>query len=217
MPDLLLPKWEAPLTAEEEAELVLRMRAGDIRARDQLVESQLPWLMVISKKYTCHHMPLPDLFQHAVLELLNCLETFDPSIARLSTYISRPLAWRLSRLVKCSRLIHRPYIVQPKYRQQHAEARQVNAFAEGGDRLLTDGRRPPDEILAEIEEQEHVRGRLHDAIARIEDPRRQRVIRCRLAGQTLSQIGLTEGITREAVRQHERKGLALLRDYLGAA
>lgn len=214
--EILLPPWEAALTPEEEAALVQRMRAGDQRARELLVESQLPWLKVISKKYKCRHMPLPDLFQQAVIELLNCLETFDPSVARLTTYLARPIRWRLFRLVKCCRLIYLPYVTQPHYADQHAQARQVNAFASADEQLLSDGRGAPDEILADAEDREHRRGQLHDAIARLE-PRRQRIIRCRLSGQTLAQIGRSEQLTRERVRQLERASLLQLRELLETA
>lgn len=217
MHDLISPDWNGPLTSEEEAELVHRMRAGDLRARDLLIESQLPWLKVISKKYTCRHFPLPDLFQHTVIELLNCLETFDPRVARLTTYLARPIRWRLFRLVKCCRLIHLPYVAQPKYVEQHAQARQMQAFTEGAEHRIPDGRHAPDEILAEAEEQEHIRGRLHDALAKISNPRQQRILRCRLAGQTLAQIGRSEQLTRERIRQIEADALDQLRELLEAA
>lgn len=215
MPDLLMPDWEQ-LTAEEEAELAGRMQAGDREARDRLVLSQYPWLKTIARRYVRRHFPLPDLFQHAIIELMQCLETFDPGKGRLSTYIASPLGWRLYRLIKCHRLIYRPYKVMPAYREQHEKARRVGEFGEDAQDLFSDGRESPDNVVAEAEQHEHERGMLHDAIAQIQDPRRQRILRRRLAGQTLAAIGKTEQITREAVRQHEKKALQQIRQLLAA-
>lgn len=214
MPDLLMPKWE-PLTREEEAELAKRMHAGDQAARDRLVLSQHPWLKLIARKYVCPHWPLPDLFQIAILEVLKCLATFDPKKGRLCTYIERPLRWRLHRYVKCDRIIHRPY--RPRFLKEFLAAGKVGAMSEDAARLWADGRPSPDELLADVDEREHERGRLQDAISQIKDPRRQQIIRFRLAGHTLEKIGRTLQITREAVRQHEMRALEFIREVLEAA
>lgn len=207
----LLSRCRIRLTAEEEAQLAQRMHAGDRQARDLLVESVLPYIARLASRYIRPGFELDDLFQVGVATLLYSLESFDPAQGRLTTYCEQPVTWRLYRHVRTQGLIYRPYIMQPNYAEQHQRAATVGGLPEDAGRLIP----APDEDLAELEEQEHDRGRCDDALATLPQFT-QRVFRRRLAGHTLKAIAADEQVTRECIRYHEQKAIRTIRQLVAA-
>jgi RNA polymerase primary sigma factor len=77
------------LSREEEHNLGLRAKAGDIEARNKLVEHNLRFAVMIAKKYVgrCRVMDLLDLIQEGNLGLMNAAKKFDPEKGyRFATY-----------------------------------------------------------------------------------------------------------------------------------
>jgi len=89
--------YKIRLTREEEADLVARMRAGDVAAKQALVESCVPWMRKLARRACADQQQLDDLTQVAIVALIECLEDFDPGRARLTTYAVRPAIWRMRR------------------------------------------------------------------------------------------------------------------------
>lgn len=75
------------LSAEREVELAKRIEAGDMQARNELIESNLRLVISIARNYQGRGLPLPDLVQEGNRGLLRAVEKFDYRRGfRFSTY-----------------------------------------------------------------------------------------------------------------------------------
>lgn len=66
-----------PLTREAEGKLALRIREGDLEARNELVTSNLRFALDVAKRYQGRGVPLGDLISAANLGLLEAAKRFD--------------------------------------------------------------------------------------------------------------------------------------------
>jgi RNA polymerase nonessential primary-like sigma factor len=75
------------LSASEELDYALRMKHGDLVARDILITHNLRLVVYVAKRYLGRGLPLLDLVEEGNLGLMHALEKFDPDRGfRLSTY-----------------------------------------------------------------------------------------------------------------------------------
>ena len=79
-----------PLRAEEERAYLEQAAAGDLAARNQLIEHNLRLVAHIIKKYYAAAGDQDDLISIGVIGLIKAIRTFDPSKnTRLATYAAR--------------------------------------------------------------------------------------------------------------------------------
>lgn len=79
-----------PLSAEEEAEYIRRLEAGDPDARNVLVERNLRLVAHIAKKYSNTGIDPDDIISIGTIGLMKSIETFKPGKSvRLGTYAAR--------------------------------------------------------------------------------------------------------------------------------
>jgi RNA polymerase primary sigma factor len=77
------------LTHRQEVALSRRAKAGDERARQELIEKNLKLVVSVAKKYRGYGLPFEDLIQEGNIGLMKAVEKFDPERGfRLSTYVT---------------------------------------------------------------------------------------------------------------------------------
>ncbi len=79
-----------PLTAAEERECLEKWKAGDLAARDVLIERNMRLVAHISKKYNGDGRDLDDLISIGTIGLIKAVRTFDPGKnSKLATYAAK--------------------------------------------------------------------------------------------------------------------------------
>ena len=89
------------LSAEQEINLARRIQAGDLHAKDILVESNERLALDVAKHYQTASMPLEDLFQEGMIGLITAAGRFDPARGcRFSTFAVFWIRQAISRAVE---------------------------------------------------------------------------------------------------------------------
>ncbi len=86
--DSYIPKYKN-YSSEEQIDLVKRAQKGDKWAEDQLVGTNLRFVIMIAKQYIGQGIPFEDLISEGCIGVLKAIEHFDPKIGtKLLTYAS---------------------------------------------------------------------------------------------------------------------------------
>jgi RNA polymerase primary sigma factor len=98
------------LTAQEERDLSVRVRDGDLAAREQMIRANLRLVVSIAKTYTRRGLSLLDLIEEGNVGLVKAVERFDPAEGcRFSTYGAWWIKQSIRRaLVNTSRTVRVP-------------------------------------------------------------------------------------------------------------
>ncbi len=82
--------FEKPLSEQEEKEMLIRSRNGDIEARNILVEKNMRLVAHMIKKYACAEKDTHDLISVGTIGLIKAVNTFNPDKKiRLATYAAK--------------------------------------------------------------------------------------------------------------------------------
>lgn len=99
-----------PLKPDQEADLALRIRRGDLQARNELVTANLRFVVSVAKQYQNLGVPLDDLINEGNIGLIRAAERFDPT--KGFKFVSFAVWWIrqaiLSFLVDKSRMVRLP-------------------------------------------------------------------------------------------------------------
>ena len=99
-----------PLEPDQEADLALRIRRGDLQARNELVTANLRFVVSVAKQYQNPGVPLDDLINEGNIGLIRAAERFDPT--KGFKFVSFAVWWIrqaiLSFLVDKSRMVRLP-------------------------------------------------------------------------------------------------------------
>ncbi len=194
------------LKREEEQALLEKMAAGDMDARDKLIEHNLRLVAHIIKKYYTQNGDQDDLISIGTIGLIKGVSTFRPDKnVRLSTY--------LSRCVENEVLMY--FRSQRKYQGEVSLSETLDADGEGSTLSLMDVVCEDDDMLERLDLREAC-DRVRMCVDRCLDPREMKVIRLRygLDGrEPLAQreVAVLCGISRSYVSRIEKKALEKLK------
>jgi RNA polymerase primary sigma factor len=133
------------LTPFEERELFHRKAAGDPRARQELIERNVPLVISIAKRYAgmSHHFSLEDLVQEGILGLIRAVDKFEVGRGtKLSTYamwwvkqaIFRYMNGSGGNLIRVPSKVHETRRKLQRYAVEHVVTIEEAAIALGIDR-----------------------------------------------------------------------------------
>lgn len=98
----------APPTPEHEAELGRRIRAGDIAARNELVDRNMRMVVSIAARYLKTGRPFDDIIQAGAEGLMTAADKFDPSIARFTTVATWWVKQHIQRAIRADATMPMP-------------------------------------------------------------------------------------------------------------
>ncbi len=131
------------LSREEEVELAEKIKAGDRKARERMISSNLRLVVKIAYDYRDYGLPVTDLISEGNIGLIKAVERFDPEKGgKLSTYASWWIKQSIKRaLANQSKTIRLPIHLVDRISQIRKVSRQL------AEEL---GREPTNEELGDI-------------------------------------------------------------------
>ena len=198
-----------PLSPEKERECLERCAAGDLEARNLLVEHNLRLVAHIIKKYYTQSADQEDLISIGTIGLIKAVNTFRPDRGiKLATYASRCIENEI--------LMH--FRAQRKVQGEVSLSEALETGTEGDALYLSDVVGEEDTMLEELQDKEN-RLLLRRLIAEKLTKREADILRRRygLDGrlpQTQRQVAAHYGISRSYVSRLEKKALGKLEEAL---
>jgi RNA polymerase sigma factor (sigma-70 family) len=193
--------WSARDSARE-AELIRLAQGGDRQARNELIEAHMGFIRTRVSASIGSHRDVDEYIGIGVEAFMRCIAVFDPARGvKITSYSGDAItraAWRAlntewAKKSRTSSMDSDPNGRGPLSKQmQDTRAAKPHDAADRNARMFD----------------------LEDAISLLDDKERY-VIRCRLAGETMKQIGVRLGLSRERVRQIELSARANIREMIG--
>ena len=194
-----------PLTPEEEAHYLERMRRGDARAREVLIERNLRLVAHIAKKFDDTGEDPEDLISIGTVGLIKGVDSFDPSKGtRLATYAARCIENEILMHLRATRRNRREVFLQSP----------IGVDREGNEVTLMDMLPAEDDAVEDAVGRRLLAGRIRDAVREL-GPRERRVLELRfgLDGQrryTQREVARVLGISRSYVSRIEKRAVRKL-------
>lgn len=204
-PDPLPP----PLTPEEEAALLLRLRHNDEAVRATLIERNLRLVVFIARKFENTGVQLEDLISIGAIGLIKAVNTFDPEKKiKLATYASRCIENEILM-----------YLRKSSNRRQDASIDEpLNTDGEGNELLLSDVLSSDQAQVGAKLEQDDECTMLHQAVALL-DERERRIMEMRFGlkdgvEHTQKEVADAIGISQSYISRLEKRIIRRLRQQL---
>jgi RNA polymerase sigma factor (sigma-70 family) len=175
------------LTPEEEIQLFERYWAGDISARNALVEAYRPMVLHRAPKYM-PWLAVEDAVQEGFVALMIAIDRCDPRIGRLGTRADHFLMDARGKTAR-------------RHRKRVNEANDIPAGAQDDGWLETEERVELDGLR-----------RAFDRLAAMLPERDRTVLTMRRAGKSLEECSRAVGVSRERTRQIEARAVIAMRE-----
>ena len=196
-----------PLRPEEERDCLERAAAGDLAARNTLIEHNLRLVAHVVKKYYTQSADQEDLISIGTIGLIKAISTFDHTKgARLATYAARCIENEILMYFRAQR----------KLQGEVSLSDPIETDREGNALELIDIVGTEDTLLEDLHQQESAR-KLRRLVGEALTAREAEIIRLRygLGGTvplTQREIASAFGISRSYVSRIEKRALGKLRE-----
>lgn len=202
-----------PLHKDKEKELFLKARAGDLSARNTLIEHNLRLVAHIVKKYYLSYREQEDLISVGTVGLIKAIDSYDvENGARFATYAGKCLQNEILMYFRA----------QKKHSMETSINEPVDVDKEGNPLTYLDILSVDDDIVETLDTQIKHAG-IYDAIRNVLDERERRVVILRYglteSGREYTQREVAQymGISRSYVSRIEKAALEKIKKYVGGA
>lgn len=206
------------LTREQEYELALKAKNGDSMAREKLVESNSRFVISVAKQFQGRGLPLEDLISEGNLGLLIAIDKFEPETG--NHFISYAIWWIRQSILKAlnekSRMVRLP---ANKIKDADIYGVDVTSLdtpinddedSSLGDVIQSTDDSPEDSVMEQT-----LTEAIDKALSSFDDKERDIIIRRfglhNTEPMSLQEIGSLYGVTKERIRQIEKKVLTSMR------
>lgn len=199
----------APLSPEEEKELVSKLSEGDKSAREKLIEHNLRLVVYIAKKFESSNVDIDDLISVGTIGLIKAVNSFDGNKQiKLATYASRCIENEI--------LMHLRKVVRTKSEMSLDEP--LNVDWEGNVLLLSDVLGTESDVTCKDVENDEEKDILIKTFKQL-PPRERQIVRLRfgLLGaqkKTQKEIADLMGISQSYISRLEKKVMKKLKKEL---
>jgi RNA polymerase sporulation-specific sigma factor len=200
----------APLSPEEEAACLTRMKNGDRMAKDELILHNMRLVAHVAKRYANSEEDSEDLISIGTIGLIKAVSTFNQNYgSRFATYAIR--------CIDNEMLMH--FRSKKKTKGEVSMFEPIGTDKEGNQIHLFDILECEDVDVAEEMEKQQQMNRLKEHMKQLLTPREYDIIvrRYGLFGEkelTQREIAVTLGISRSYVSRIEKKALDKLKKFL---
>ena len=195
-----------PLSDEEEKDYLERMKAGDIEARNKLIEHNLRLVAHIVKKYAKTQEEGEELISIGTIGLIKGIMSYDNKKGtRLATYAARCIENELLMLMRSNK----------KSQNDVSLNDPIGTDKEGNQILLVDVMSTEEEISDIIEMKTHIKKLRENILSELDDREREIIVeRYGLNGEnplTQREIAKKLGISRSYISRIEKKAVSKLK------
>ena len=201
--------FPAPLSPEEEKELVAKLSEGDKSAREKLIEHNLRLVVYIAKKFESSNVDIDDLISVGTIGLIKAVNSFDGNKQiKLATYASRCIENEI--------LMHLRKVVRTKSEMSLDEP--LNVDWEGNVLLLSDVLGTESDVTCKDVENDEEKDILIKTFKQL-PPRERQIVRLRfglLGAQKKTQKEIADllGISQSYISRLEKKVMKKLKKEL---
>ena len=205
-----MQSFPPPLTKDEEQEMFKRMRAGDMRARDVIIERNLRLVSHIIRKYYSSYPSGDDLLSVGSLGLIKAVDSFKSEYGtRFATYGAKCVQNEILMFFRA----------QKKLQNEVSINDTIDIDKDGNPLTYLDIISSPEDIAEDIDMKVHTE-RVRRLVDTELDEREKQIIilrygLCGYQPRTQREVAKHLGISRSYVSRIEKKALELLRDAFG--
>lgn len=200
-----------PLSSKEETDLFLKKEAGDLQARNKLIEHNLRLVAHIVRKYYVSHPSQDDLVSIGSLGLIKAVDTFNvKNGAKFATYAAKCIQNEILMFFRS----------QKKLSCEVSLSETIDIDKDGNPLTYSDIISTDDNTLENIDMKMHIKRAL-TLLEELPDPREKEIIILRYGlgkhpPKTQREVAQMLNISRSYVSRIEKKALSAMKEHFGS-